>query len=334
MTLKPLPVQSVVMKFQNKPTTISLFSGCGGSSCGYHLAGYNVLLAVEMDNHAVQTYKKNFPNTKVFHGDIHNLTTEKVLDLTGLKVGELDLLDGSPPCQSFSMAGKREYCDSKNQLYHEYIRLLRGLKPKTFVMENVKGLVSGNMKIIFKDILKELKNSGYDVKVKLMNAMYYNCATSRQRLIFIGVRNDLKIPASHPKPQTKPITIKQCLNGYRDPIRTPPTFTFLKENTHKVKPGERFSKYHPKGNWFGAVKLDVNKPLPTIVKQCYGMYIFPDNTIMQPSEAALCQSFPKNFKWIGGLNQQWQRIGNSVPPNLMKAIALHIKENILEKIEK
>ena len=324
----------MAMKSQNtKPKVISTFSGCGGSSCGYKKAGYEVLLAVEMDNHAVATYKANFPKTKIFHGDIHNLTVENVLELTGLQVGELDLFDGSPPCQGFSMAGKREYCDPKNQLYHEYIRLLKGLQPKTFVMENVKGMVTGDMKLIFKDILTQLKSCGYDVKAKLMNAMYYNCATSRQRMIIIGVRKDLNMPASHPKPQTKPITIKECLKGYTSkyPVQYP-TNDFIKSTINKVKPGESFSKYHPKGSYFNYAKSDINKPMRTITKSGYGAQ-FIGNRIMQPDEAALLQSFPPNFKWIGTPMQQWERIGNSVPPNLMKAIALHIKENILDKID-
>lgn len=322
------------MKYQStKPTVISTFSGCGGSSCGYKKAGYEVLLAVEMDNHAVQTYKTNFPTTKIYHGDIHNLTVKKVLELTGLQPRELDLFDGSPPCQGFSMAGKREFCDPKNQLYNEYIRLLKGLQPKTFVMENVKGMVSGDMKLIFKDILTQLKACGYDVKAKLMNAMYYNCATSRQRMIIIGVRKDLGIPASHPKPQTKPITIKQCLKNYKS--QYPPQYpknNFIKTTINKVKPGESFSKYHPKGSYFNYSKVDLNKPMRTITKSGYGVQ-FIGNRIIQPDEAALLQSFPPNFKWIGTLMQQWERIGNSVPPNLMKAIALHIKENILYKIK-
>ena len=124
-----------------KPRVISTFSGCGGSSCGYKQAGYDVKLAVEMDNHAVETYHLNFPDTPIYHGDIHNLSVDKVLEITGIGVGELELFDGSPPCQGFSMAGNRDFCDMKNQLYHEYIRLLRGLKPKTFEHYSTVGVI-------------------------------------------------------------------------------------------------------------------------------------------------------------------------------------------------
>ena len=114
------------------------------------------------------------------------------MDMAGLSgPGELDLLDGSPPCQGFSTAGKRRMNDGRNQLFREYIRLLRGLKPKVFVMENVSGMVKGKMKLIFAEIIRELKASGYHVKARLMNAMYYGVPQSRQRMIIIGVREDI-----------------------------------------------------------------------------------------------------------------------------------------------
>ena len=322
------------MNSQNiKPKVISTFSGCGGSSMGYHLAGYDVLLAVEMDAHAVATYKANFPNTTIYHGDIHNLTVEKIFEITGLKPGELDLFDGSPPCQGFSMAGAREFCDPKNQLYNEYIRLLKGLQPKTFVMENVKGLVTGDMKLIFKDILTQLKNCGYNVRVKLMNAMYYNCPTSRQRLIFIGVRNDLNIPATHPKPQTRPITVKQAIGHLENKIK--PNNSSITKYSKYIQPGQKsgdIPNFPTKTRDIYRVKA--NYPAPTITRNPQLIH-YKENRELDIKELSILQSFtypPNQFKWIGSDNLIKERIGNSVPPNLMKAIALHIKNNILNKV--
>lgn len=320
------------MSSQNKFTVISTFSGCGGSSLGYKLAGGKVLLAVEMDDNAVGTYKLNFKDTPVYHGDIHNLTVEKVFEITGLKPGELDILDGSPPCQGFSTAGKREFCDPRNQLYKEYIRLLKGLQPKVFVMENVSGLVKGKMKLIFKDILTELKEAGYNVKVRLMNAKYYNVPQSRQRLIFIGVRNDLNITPSHPKPESKPITVKEALNGITpDNIFT--NLNYLIPYLKLMKQGEQASKYHPKGSYFNSVRLHNNKPAPTLPKSGFKQYIHPtEDRPIDIKEAKIIQSFPSTFKFVGKFEEQWARIGNSVPPNFMKAIATHIYKNILSEI--
>jgi DNA (cytosine-5)-methyltransferase 1 len=170
---------------------ISLFAGCGGSSLGYSMAGYRELLAVEWDDHAVETFKLNFPDVPIWHGDIAELSVEECLRIAKLNPGELDVLDGSPPCQGFSTAGKRRMNDGRNQLFKEYVRLLRGLKPKVLVMENVSGMVKGKMRLIFVEILRELKSSGYHVSARLMNAMYYGVPQSRQRMIFIGVREDL-----------------------------------------------------------------------------------------------------------------------------------------------
>lgn len=176
---------------QDAPTVISTFAGCGGSSLGYSMAGYRELLAVEWDDNAVETFRLNFPGVPVYHGDIAKLSVEECMRLANIKEGELDILDGSPPCQGFSTAGKRRFSDIRNQLFKEYVRLLRGLRPKVFVMENVSGMVKGVMKLIFAEIMRELKASGYDVSARMMNAMYFNVPQSRERIIFIGIRKDL-----------------------------------------------------------------------------------------------------------------------------------------------
>jgi site-specific DNA-cytosine methylase len=178
-------------KDENAPTVISTFAGGGGSSLGYSMAGYRELLAVECDNNAVATFKLNFPDVPVYHGDIAKLSVEECMRLAGLsEPGQLDLLDGSPPCQGVSTAGKRLLNDPRNQLFREFVRLLRGLKPKVFVMENVSGLVKGKMKLLFAEIMRELKASGYQVRCKLMNTMYFYVPQSRERLIWIGIRDD------------------------------------------------------------------------------------------------------------------------------------------------
>lgn len=189
-----------MLDFINKPinpdgpykfTVGSTFSGCGGSSLGMKWAGGKVLFAIEWDANAVETYRLNHKGTPVLHRDIATVTVEELLTLTGLQPGELDVLEGSPPCQGFSTAGKRQIDDPRNSLFKEYVRLLRGLKPKVFVMENVSGMVKGDMKHVFAIIMRELKASDYQVKCQLMNTMYFGVPQSRERVIFIGVRNDI-----------------------------------------------------------------------------------------------------------------------------------------------
>ncbi len=204
--LKTMWQKAIVPREPNAPTVISAFAGGGGSLTGYLMTGFLDLLAIEWNDNAVETLRLNWPELDIYHGDIAKINVDEILDLTGLQSGELDILDGSPPCQGFSTAGKRDFNDDRNQLFHEYVRLLRGLQPKVFVMENVSGLVKGKMKLIFVTMLKELKASGYKVSAKLLNAMYFYVPQSRARLIFIGVREDLGIEPSHPKAESKPIT--------------------------------------------------------------------------------------------------------------------------------
>jgi len=178
-------------KDKNAPTVISTFAGCGGSSLGYSMAGFKELLVVEWNDNAVETFKLNFPDISIYHGDIIKLPIKECMNLAELtKPGELDVLDGSPPCQGFSLAGKRQMKDTRNQLFHEFARLLRGLQPKAFIIENVSGMVKGKMKLIFADILRELKASGYEVKCWLLNVKYFYVPQNRERLFFIGVRQD------------------------------------------------------------------------------------------------------------------------------------------------
>ena len=311
---------------------ISTFAGGGGSSTGYVMAGGKVLLAVEWDDNAVATYKANYPDTPVYHGDIAKLSVEEVLKRTGLNPGELDIFDGSPPCQGFSMAGKRDFADDRNQLFREYVRLLRGLQPKVFVMENVSGMVKGGMKVIFAEILQELKASGYKVSARLMNSMYFGVPQSRERMIFIGVREDLGIESSHPKPFTKPIFIKDALIGVKEPTQT----EFMKISPsllsywRKCIPGNSLASVHPKRSLFNYIKLSPNKPCNTISKDVNLLH-WSEERYMTIPEIKRLASYPDDYKFIGAFSSRWNRIGNSVPPLLMKSVATHIYENILQQ---
>lgn len=321
-------------------SVLSTFSGCGGSSLGYQMAGGKVLLAVEWDNNAVETYRLNFSDTPIYHGDICKLSVDECLRLAGIEPGQLDILDGSPPCQGFSTAGKRNMSDSRNQLFREYVRLLRGLQPKVFVMENVSGMVKGKMKVIFAEIMRELKASGYQVKCRLMNAMYYGVPQSRQRVIFIGVRNDLGIEPKHPNPQTAPQTVKQAFDGVTD-TDAPELPEWFKKAAREMDAGnynhqsvlKAFLKYKgTKGGSMNTKCLSWNRHSCTLPKmeltQC--CIIHPDRQRrLSIQEFKRLASFPDGWQFAGDRTDVVARIGNSVPPLFMKAIAEHIRDNIL-----
>jgi len=324
-----------------QPTVISTFAGCGGSSLGYKLAGFRELLAVEWDNNAVETFKMNFPDIPVYHDDIAKLSGAECMKLAGIGTGELDVLDGSPPCQGFSMAGKRKFNDPRNSLFREFARLLKELQPHMFVMENVTGMVKGYMKQTYLTIIAELRACGYRCKGEVLNAMYFNVPQSRERVIIIGVRNDSRIDPGHPKPQSRPILLKTALCGVNNDAENRFVKGFLAEYAEKHPGGwntdnDIYKKI--KGNLAGAISTKwcewdrVCGTLPKSEISTTGI-IHPDkNRYLSLSEMKRITSFPDNFKFTDR-HHGIERIGNSVPPKLMQAIAGHIKTEILEKIK-
>ena len=306
-------------------TIISTFAGCGGSSLGYKWAGFKELLAIDFDKNAVDTFKLNFPEVPVWHRDITQVSVNEILEFCNISPGTLDILDGSPPCQGFSTAGKRQVNDPRNSLFKEYVRLIEGLQPKVFVMENVSGMIKGPMKGIFIEILTILKGLGYNVKCKLMNAKYYEVPQSRERLIFIGVRNDLNKEPVYPIPSTKLITVKEAWQGL-------PPQGFI-DVVPKLKQGEKVSKYIPNKH-HQTIRIRENKPCPTLTKVMggigFGSLIHPiENRVLSIDEMKRCSTFPDDFKFMGKYQEQKARIGNAVMPKFMYHIAMTIKEKIL-----
>jgi len=317
-------------------TVISTFAGCGGSSLGYKMAGFKELLAIEWEDNAVETFKLNFPEIPIWQKDIKEIKSNDILKFCNIEKGKLDVFDGSPPCQGFSTAGKRELKDERNDLFKEYVRLLKGLKPKVFVMENVSGMAKGKMKGKFIEILKELKSAGYNVKCKQMNAKYYNVAQSRERLIFIGTRKDLRIEPSFPIANKKIITVRTAIKGCKCGLKQDNFIGERLELSKKIKPYKAGNDI-TKGMSFNLKRLSFDKPSRTVIKQIgnnKGVYggglIHPtENRHLTINELKRISSFPDNFKLIGTFQEQWARIGNAVMPNMMKAIAEHIRDNIL-----
>jgi DNA (cytosine-5)-methyltransferase 1 len=202
---------------------ISTFSGGGGSSTGYRMAGFKVLWANEFIDAARETYRANMePHTILDGRDIREVKPQDVLDAIKIKPGELDLFDGSPPCASFSTAGKREsgwgkvkkYSDKAQRtddLFFEYVRLIQHVQPKVFVAENVSGLIKGTAKGYFLEILAALKSCGYRVTCRVLDAQWLGVPQARQRTIFVGVRNDLNLDPAHPKPLPYRYSVREAL---------------------------------------------------------------------------------------------------------------------------
>jgi len=206
----------------NGKTIVSTFSGCGGSCLGFRMAGYRVSWASEFVPAAQDVYRRNHPETVLDTRDIRTVTGQDIMDATGIAYRDLDVLEGSPPCASFSTAGKREkgwgktkaYSDTvqrSDDLFFEYVRLLGELQPKTFIAENVSGLVKGTAKGYFKLILKAMKDQGYRVEAKLLDAQWLGVPQARQRIIFQGVRIDLDRSPAFPTPLPYRYSVRDAL---------------------------------------------------------------------------------------------------------------------------
>lgn len=178
---------------KNKYTSIELFAGAGGLALGLEEAGFEHIGLVEYDKDAVNTLRVNRPNWNVFSEDISLLAEQDLEQLFNIKKGKLDLLSGGPPCQSFSYAGKRLGLeDARGTMSYCYAKFLNKLQPKMFLFENVKGLLTHNKGKTFETILKIFKKEGYHITYKVLNAWDYGVAQKRERLIVIGIRDDLK----------------------------------------------------------------------------------------------------------------------------------------------
>lgn len=314
-----------------KPTLVSLFSGCGGSSLGYKRAGFRELLAVDFDKKAAETFKLNFPRVPCWQRDIRETTGKEIMEFCGIKKGELDLLDASPPCQGFSTAGKMKVVDGRNDLFLEFARLIRELKPRAFLMENVSGLLVGRMKGKFMEIMEMLKSLPYRVKCKLMNAMYYDVPQSRPRLIWIGTRRDLKRDPEYPVPNNRCPTVRMALKDCPDEVKVRPKGK-AGELTPKIRPYRDGSDMIP-DSYFNLKRLAWDRPSRTIThrtRMYLSGHIHPDeDRFLTIAELKRLSTFPDDFQLVGNFEQKWGLIGNSVPPKFMEAIARTIKERIL-----
>jgi DNA (cytosine-5)-methyltransferase 1 len=182
-------------------TAISLFAGAGGCSLGFRQAGYDIRFAADIDADAVQSYRHNFPTTPCEAIDIRELHAELVLQRAGLGRGELDILLGGPPCQGFSSAGAKSSDDPRNFLLHQYVRLLNGIRPKWFVMENVEGLLTNAGGLHICDAVELFLGAGYAINVEKIYAQGYGVPQRRKRVLIVG--NRLGHDFLFPEPATR-----------------------------------------------------------------------------------------------------------------------------------
>lgn len=207
---------------QNRPIAVDLFAGAGGMTLGFEQAGFDVLASVEIDPIHCATHKFNFPFWTVLCQPVEETTSQHIRQNSAIGNQEIDVVFGGPPCQGFSLIGKRSFEDPRNSLVFHYIRLVLALQPKFFVMENVKGMTAGKHQEFIAQILNEFESNGYQVRQKyqVLNSAYFGVPQNRERLFILGCRHDLELP-NYPDPITQPA--KQKKSGFSHQLNSSPT---------------------------------------------------------------------------------------------------------------
>ena len=331
-------------------TTIELFAGAGGLALGIEKAGFETLGLIEFDKDASDTLKCNRPNWRVINDDIANISCLDLKEYFGLAEGELDLLSGGAPCQSFSYAGKRLGLeDARGTLFYHYAKFLEQLQPKMFLFENVRGLLTHDKGPTYKTITDIFESTGYTIQKKVLNAWDYGVAQKRERLITIGIRNDLKdrmffeFPAPHKyKPVLRDVLLDcpksegASYSEYKRKIfELVPPGGYWRDIPEDIAKEYMKSCWHMEGGRTGILRrLSLDEPSLTVLTspsqkqtdRCHPLEPRPFTI----RENARCQSFPDDWQFCGSIGQQYKQVGNAVPVNLAYDIAIKIKEALEE----
>ena len=323
--------------------TIDLFSGAGGLSLGLKKSNFHPVLAVEIDKYAVETYRKNFKGTEIYDQDIRSKSFKKYR-------GVVDLVAGGPPCQPFSVAGSQQSYKDPRDMIPEFIRAVREIKPKAFLLENVAGLTSLRHRQYLEMALAELRDLGYFIPTpRVLNAAEHGVPQFRRRLIIIGTKQD---GFTYPEPSHGDAARRASISSW-DAIKNAPEdepntaiITYAKNPVLRVSP---FAGMLVNG---GGRPIDLQKPSPTIPASAGGnrTHIVDANGVLLKyhshlrnggkaksglvegvrrltvRESACIQTFPAGFVFMGPRSAQYRQVGNAVPPKLAQSIGSKLHE--------
>lgn len=309
---------------------------------GYKLAGFDVIGCNEIDPKVFEVYNVNHKPRYPFVCSIRDLITK---DLPS-ELFDLDILDGSPPCTSFSMSGSREkqwgrakkFSEGQayqrlDDLFFEFIALAKKLQPKVIISENVVGIIQGKAKGYVKEIIRELDSAGYRTQVFKLNAAQMGVPQARQRVFFVSQRKDLGKPPVKLDFREKPITFKEVSNWIKpSALNNEKIIPSCRDLWKKCKPGKSLSSVHPTGAFFNANRWAYNKPSPTICSGSASLQFHPEfERPINLQEMIACSSFPVDFKFpnIKSADKKKWFLGMSVPPFMMQRIALEVRKQWL-----
>lgn len=321
----------------HKPTILSIFSGCGGLDLGFHMEGFQTVWANDFAEWAVASFRKNLGDV-IHYGDI-----TKIDPYTDKSIPDCDLILGGFPCQDFSVIWKQPGLNGKRGgLYRHFLEFVDAKKPKAFVAENVKGLLTANKHKAIETIIHDFENiaPGYIVKPHLYNFAEYGVPQFRERVLIVGIRVDTGFQFHHPKPTHGPngalpyVGAGEALEGALDVPFNNERIS-CKEKTRQmlelIPEGGNFTdipKDHPlyvKGMISHVYRrIDRSQPAKTIIAAGGGGtwgYHYPEPRPLTNRERARLQSFPDDFVFMGNITEVRRQIGNAVPPVGVRAIA-------------
>jgi len=334
-----------------KPKVISLFAGCGGLDLGFHLEGYDVVYSNEFNKWAADTYELNFKDSKVDRRSILEIDPycEK-------SVPSCDIVIGGFPCQDFSIIWKRPGLEGdRGSLYKEFLRFIDAKKPKAFVAENVKGILSANNGKAIQQIISDFEaiQPGYTLSIKLYNFADYGIPQFRQRVLFVGVRNDTCFDFEHPTPTHGPkvnkpyFTAGEALHEVEKVLHNNEHMKIMprtKEILAKIPEGGNFTDIPKDDPHYvkGMISLIYRRihrsePAKTLIAAGGGGtwgYHYPELRALTNRERARLQSFPDSFVFLGSVGEIRRQIGNAVPPEGVRLLARNLKALFSENYKK
>lgn len=335
---------------------IDLFSGCGGLSCGLEMAGHRCLLGVDANKEAIQSFAANHHHAEVYLGDIKKLSEKKLKEL--LKGQKVDMVVGGPPCQGFSTVGKGVVEDERNQLFKEFVRIVKITEPKVILFENVTGLVAKKNQDILKKIFQYFERLGYNMDARVLSAEEFGVPEKRRRTIIMGVKGGecvFPVTSHGTRGKKKVVTVEEAFKNlkaqdgkiYNHNVKLAEIKKVEDRERLKFIPagcGIRYEKdekaYLPKKLRYGIdwntlrenrfrqtrlQRLPLKDPSPTILTARTSYYHPIEPRYLTPREAAKCQSFPNDFIFHGSQTAMFRQIGNAVPPLLAEALGQVIK---------
>lgn len=342
---------------RKRPTVIDLFCGCGGLSYGFMKAGYKILLGIDHWKDAVNTFENTHDKAKGIVADLFTQTPEDISKKTGIK--NVDVIIGGPPCQGFSIAGKRIIDDERNKLYQSFVNFVEYHEPKVFLMENVPNILSMGKGVVKDSIIEDFEKLGYKVVPKVLLAAEYGVPQNRRRAFFVGIKGGRSFLFPE-KTTSVAITSAQAISDlpeysvndgseytvasmcdFQETMRAGSTGIFNHQITiHNDQTVEIISLVPDGGNYknlptelqktrnvnIAWTRLNSNKPSFTIDTGHRHHFHYKYNRVPTVRESARLQSFPDSFVFLGSKTSQYKQVGNAVPPVLAMELAKEIKK--------